>query len=237
MALQIHIDGGSRGNPGPAGAGVVMEDGHGRPVFEGGFFLGRMTNNQAEYNALLRALDVAATLKEAELDIVADSELMVRQINGQYRVKNPGLRPLFEEASGKLSKLARWTVRHVRREANTRADELANLAMDACRDVIEVDARDRSSAAAGKPTETTAKPATGQFLAVCSNASDKSVCPASCSAGTEFLFHRTLPAGVCLGVAGALLQAIEQVATRGGTTTATCPHQDCGARFDVRAQG
>lgn len=139
MKLTIHIDGGARGNPGPAGAGVSIVDDDGRAVFEAGFFLGRMTNNMAEYNGLLRALAVAARAEATALDIYSDSELLVRQINGEYRVKSPKLRDLFDEASARLRRFADWRVSHVRREGNERADALANAAMDAGEDVIVTD--------------------------------------------------------------------------------------------------
>ncbi|MFQ5429766.1 MAG: ribonuclease HI family protein [Phycisphaerae bacterium] len=136
MNVTIHIDGGARGNPGPAGAGVTIRDEQGACLFEGGFFLGHMTNNAAEYNALIRALQVARTAGATRLQIFSDSELLVRQVNGDYRVKNAGLKVLFNDAAARLRDFEDWRVRHVRREANDRADELANQAMDAERDVV-----------------------------------------------------------------------------------------------------
>lgn len=141
MKLTIHIDGGSRGNPGPAGAGVSIHETGGRPVLEAGYFLGEMTNNMAEYSALLRALDVALAAGATDVNIFCDSELLVRQINGEYRVKNERLKDYFDQAVKKLRETKQWKVQHVRREGNARADELANLAMDAGEDVIEVDRR------------------------------------------------------------------------------------------------
>lgn len=139
MRLVIHIDGGARGNPGPAGAGVSICDEDGTALFEGGFFLGRATNNIAEYTGLVKALDVAASIGGREVDIRSDSELLVRQINGEYRVRNETLKDYFDRAMKGLRAFAKWRVSHVRREANRRADELANLAMDAGHDVIDYD--------------------------------------------------------------------------------------------------
>jgi ribonuclease HI len=139
MKLTIHIDGGARGNPGPAGAGVAIRNDAGQALWEGGFFLGRMTNNMAEYQALLRALDAALKCGAGEVAVYCDSELLVRQINGEYRVRNETLKDLFDEAASKLRKIGRWRVHHVPREQNGRADELANAAMDAGEDVIELD--------------------------------------------------------------------------------------------------
>ena len=141
MNLKIHIDGGARGNPGPAATGVVIHDADDdAPIHEAGYFLGKTTNNVAEYSGLIHALEIAARLKAASLDIYSDSQLMVRQINGQYRVKNQGLKPLFAKARRLLDGFDRWTITDVRRERNTRADELANLAMDLGRDVVEFSA-------------------------------------------------------------------------------------------------
>ena len=140
MKLTIHIDGGARGNPGPAGAGVSITDESGTPMFEGGFFLGRATNNVAEYTGLVKALGIARTMGGTELEIFSDSELMVRQVNGDYRVRNEALKGLFDQAMGVLRTFRKWRISHVRREYNRRADELANRAMNAGRDAIEFEA-------------------------------------------------------------------------------------------------
>jgi ribonuclease HI len=129
-ALTLQFDGGSRGNPGPAGIGVTLVDEEGTPLYELGEFLGRCTNNVAEYTALLRGLHAAQALGAARLAVKSDSELLVRQINGVYKVKSPDLKPLFQKAVALINALGQVTVSHVYREGNTRADELANLAMD-----------------------------------------------------------------------------------------------------------
>jgi len=132
LSVLIHIDGGARGNPGPAGAGVVIQDANDQTVlFEGGFFLGRATNNVAEYQGLVQALARAAALGAKVVEIRSDSELLVRQMNGQYRVKNAGLKPLHEEAAKLRDGFERCVIRHVRRESNTAADRLANMAVSA----------------------------------------------------------------------------------------------------------
>ena len=133
----LHTDGGARGNPGPAAAGIVLtaEDGK-MPLFEAGYFLGETTNNVAEYTALLRGLDAAGKLGYDAVVIRCDSELMVKQLLGEYRVKAAHLKPLYVEAMDRLDRLASWEVGHVYREQNQRADHLANRAMDAARDVI-----------------------------------------------------------------------------------------------------
>jgi len=130
-----YIDGGARGNPGPAAAGVVLRADDGTILHAGGYYLGRATNNVAEYKGLLHALEAAAALEADELEIVSDSELLVRQLNGQYRVKNAGLRPLFDEAKKLAGRFARFSIRHVRREDNKDADGLVNQAIDARKNV------------------------------------------------------------------------------------------------------
>ena len=129
-ALVLQFDGGSRGNPGPAGIGVTLMDADGDALYELGEFLGRCTNNVAEYTALLRGLTAARDLGAAQLSVKSDSELLVRQINGIYKVKSPDLKPLYEKAMSLIRVIGKVTVSHVYREGNTRADELANLAMD-----------------------------------------------------------------------------------------------------------
>jgi ribonuclease HI len=124
-----NIDGGSRGNPGPAGYGVRIEQSDGI-IFELKEFLGSCTNNVAEYSGLLAALRWSAEHGVSELRIRSDSELLVKQMRGEYRVKNPGLLPLYDEARALIRKIGRVSFEHVRREFNTDADRLANEAMD-----------------------------------------------------------------------------------------------------------
>ncbi len=126
----LRTDGGARGNPGPGGAGFVLEDETGAIVRRGGRFLGAVTNNQAEYEALVWGLQTALDHGAVRLRVCADSELVVRQMNGVYRVKNAGLRPLFSRAQGLLRRFESAEIVHVRREMNAAADELANIAMD-----------------------------------------------------------------------------------------------------------
>jgi len=127
----VYIDGGSRGNPGDSAVGVFACDADDRPVAAFGRFLGTMTNNEAEYNGLLAALEWAHQEDVQELHVKSDSQLMVRQMNGQYRVKSANLKPLFEEAKRRTRQFPRFVIEHVRRESNVDADRLANLAMDA----------------------------------------------------------------------------------------------------------
>ncbi len=125
-----HCDGGSRGNPGPAGYGAVIEDPKGRVVARLSAFLGTQTNNYAEYKGLLAVLSWAKEHGARQLRVVSDSELMVKQIKGQYKVASPVLRPLWEEAKLLARQLERFEMRHTLRGGNKEADQLANEAMD-----------------------------------------------------------------------------------------------------------
>ncbi len=123
-------DGGSRGNPGPSGFGVYIQDDGGKALAELSEFLGRRTNNYAEYSGLLAALNFALEKGHPKLRVVSDSELMVKQIKGQYRVNSPELRPLYEEAKRRIGRLEQFRIEHVLRDKNQQADRLANIAMD-----------------------------------------------------------------------------------------------------------
>ena len=125
-----YIDGGARGNPGPAGYGIHIEDPDGAVIAELHGGLGVATNNVAEYNGLLAALQWAIDHGHREVHIKADSELLVKQMNGVYRVKHPGLQPLYREARQLAAAIGRVIFEHVRREQNAEADRLANMAMD-----------------------------------------------------------------------------------------------------------
>jgi probable phosphoglycerate mutase len=128
--LTAHCDGGSRGNPGPAGYGAVITDGAGQVVARLSEFLGIQTNNYAEYSGLLAVLKWAQQRGHRKLRVVSDSELMVKQMKGQYKVASPSLRPLWEEAKGLARKLDGFEMSHTLRGGNKEADRLANEAMD-----------------------------------------------------------------------------------------------------------
>lgn len=128
--LSLYIDGAARGNPGKAGIGVVLYRLRKRVLEEVSEYIGETTNNIAEYKALLRALEKALEHGAREVVIYSDSELLVKQLKGEYRVKAPPLAPLYMEARRLLGGLVRWEVEHIPREENTRADALANLAID-----------------------------------------------------------------------------------------------------------
>ncbi len=130
MKVIVHVDGGARGNPGPAAAGAVAAGGDGETLLERGRYIGEATNNVAEYRAVLLGLELARELGASDVEVVNDSELVARQIGGRYKVKHAGLKPLHQEALRELRAFERWSVRSVRRESNERADELVNEALD-----------------------------------------------------------------------------------------------------------
>jgi probable phosphoglycerate mutase len=130
LEIVAHIDGGSRGNPGPAAYGVVIETAQGEPVTAFAKFLGKTTNNVAEYQGLLAALDYALNHGHRRLRVLTDSELMARQISGRYKVRSPDLKRLYEKAREMIARLESFSIRHVYREHNREADGLANKAMD-----------------------------------------------------------------------------------------------------------
>jgi ribonuclease HI len=128
--LTVNVDGGARGNPGPAAIGVVVSDGDGEVLEERAEAIGTATNNVAEYRALLLGIERAAQLGASELELVGDSELIVRQVKGEYKVKDATLRELHAEVKRALAPFERWSIRHVRREQNAEADRLVNEALD-----------------------------------------------------------------------------------------------------------
>lgn len=126
----LYCDGASRGNPGAASIGVSLVGPDGEPVVEFGGVIGRATNNVAEYQALIAGLEAAIAHEAVPLEVRLDSLLLVKQVMGEYRVKAPGLKPLHRRAVGLLARIGNAAVRHIPRERNTRADALANAALD-----------------------------------------------------------------------------------------------------------
>ena len=133
MRLVVHVDGGARGNPGPAAAAAVVSTPDGDVLDEAHEVLGVATNNVAEYRGLLLGLERARALGATEVEVVNDSELAAKQVNGVYKVKHPDMRPLHARAAAALAGFDRWTVRSVPRAQNAAADALVNAALDGAR--------------------------------------------------------------------------------------------------------
>src|SRR4051794_13722353 len=150
----LEFDGGSRGNPGPAGIGCVVRAADGTALLTLGRYIGTATNNVAEYTALITCMEEAKRLGAKRVKVRGDSELVVRQMTGQYRVKHPDLIPLYREAKGLFDSFEQATIEHNYRHKNELADRLGNLAMDRRRDVTE--AGDESPLDAPAPRETAA---------------------------------------------------------------------------------
>lgn len=224
MTWTLFTDGGSRGNPGPAGAGIVLEDPSGRTVYAVGLYLGSMTNNAAEYRALLAGLEEAVRREVRGLRVVSDSELIVRQINGQYRVKSADLLPLYEQVKALLRRIPAATVVHVRREENQRADALVNRALDAKRDVAQRPGGEAPPPAATWPPD--------RFRAVCSTAPNEP-CPNGLVAGKSWTFYGVTPAGLCVHAATGILGAVAASQAGSESVTAPCARVGCGALFTV----
>jgi ribonuclease HI len=133
VKLVVHVDGGARGNPGPAAAAAVLSTPEGDVVDEAHEYLGVASNNVAEYRGLLLGLDRARALGADEVEVVNDSELVAKQVNGVYKVRHPDMRPLHAQALQALSAFDRWSIRSVPRAGNAAADALVNQALDAAR--------------------------------------------------------------------------------------------------------
>jgi ribonuclease HI len=129
--LTVNVDGGARGNPGPAAIGAIVRDGGGEVLEERGERIGRATNNVAEYRALLLGIELAAAHGADELELVGDSELIVRQVEGRYKVKDATMKELHGQVKAALAPFSGWSIRHVRREHNADADRIVNQVLDA----------------------------------------------------------------------------------------------------------
>ena len=129
MKVTIYTDGAARGNPGPAGIGVVIKNGN-KVLLEVADYIGKTTNNIAEYMALIRGLEEALDMGQRHIEVFADSELLVKQIKGEYKVKNEGLAPLFYNVRSLIKKFKHFSITHVPREENEHADVLSNKGID-----------------------------------------------------------------------------------------------------------
>ncbi|MHC4293490.1 MAG: phosphoribosylglycinamide formyltransferase [Planctomycetota bacterium] len=137
----IYTDGGSRGNPGPSAAAFTLNDAKGKKIAARAFYLGKNTNNAAEYTAVLKALEHAKRYKTQKISIFSDSELLVQQLNGRYKVKSENILPLFEQVQAELSEFHSYEIKHITRDKNTKADELVNRALNLKKDIdIETEA-------------------------------------------------------------------------------------------------
>lgn len=243
--LTLHFDGGARGNPGPAAAGVVLRSDGGEALLEAGYLLGTMTNNQAEYSALLIGVRAANQWGAEQLTIYGDSELLVKQLTGQYRVKSDGLLPLFEDAQQQLRQLRRWRIHHVPRHQNARADELLNRALDTDEDVIEVQSLEgpppltarRDQPAPGAERAGTKRESAQRIIVEVVREAAGRACPTSCISGSRFVIEDLLPAGLNLDLAAKLLARVNILRDRAGRGETAEPSSvicsRCGAKLQI----
>ena len=255
MGLIIHVDGASRGNPGPAAAGVVITDEDDTLLYEAGFFLGRQTNNAAEYHAVIRALTQARTYGNQTLCVCSDSQLLVRQVTGKYEVRSPKLAQLFRQVQVLLLRVSNWSFFHIPREENQRADELANLALDQGGDVVvfdvergDEDEANGPSEAASPATSSTSssgsepdEPGTGRAVRVVMDRGPaEGGCPAGLTGPFEFTVQSELPASLCIHAAHGILTTVLAILSTAPeefaaipTLTVHCPRPACGATFQL----
>jgi ribonuclease HI len=189
-----HCDGGSRGNPGPSGYGAVVEDPNGRVVAKLSEFLGMQTNNYAEYSGLLAVLKWAGENGAKRLRVVSDSELMVKQMKGQYKVASPVLRPLYEEAKRSAGRLDKFEMRHTLRGGNKEADRLANEAMD--RGMGRTPDRQSADALARRVSDAPLKPAARPVPVASTPKAARQVLEGYVKGGVVHLLEGELPEGI-----------------------------------------
>ncbi|HWE04499.1 MAG TPA: ribonuclease HI family protein [Tepidisphaeraceae bacterium] len=156
--LTLEFDGGSRGNPGPAGIGVVIRAQDGVPVYTLGRCIGRATNNVAEYRAMITAMEKALELGAARVLIRGDSELIIKQMRGEYRVKHPDMRALYDQAQDLIRRFDEAKIEHNLRDKNELADKLVNLSLDRKCDITDVDAVETRSSPLDEPAPVAPKP-------------------------------------------------------------------------------
>ena len=228
MEAKLFVDGGARGNPGPAGCGFVLKSTDNKIITEGCHFIDNATNNFAEYTALLKGLELAEQMGVTELNIYSDSELMVKQIIGEYRVKSPNLIDLFESVERKLLKFSRWQIKHIRREYNKDADRMANVAMDqGLAGEFEFD--DECEDDTQSKTEST-----DRIMVEVSTGPKPGSCACDLKAGQCFVFTDLCPPGLCIQAIEALIPAVKSMqAGRSSARVVKCSKNDCHAVFKL----
>jgi ribonuclease HI len=187
--LTLEFDGGSRGNPGPAGIGIVVRAADGTPLVTLGRFIGKVTNNVAEYRALITAMEEARKLGATKIVIRGDSELIIKQMRGEYRVKHPDMKVLYDEAQDLIRQFDEAKIEHNLRHKNELADKLANLAMDRRQNVTDVDESpiDTPAPSATSVGDTFACPKCGSVIKVVKPSSIRphQLKPYVCQCGTK----------------------------------------------------
>ena len=232
----LYVDGGARGNPGPAASVYLIKSADGRTLRSEGHFIDHATNNVAEYVALVRGLEAAKDLGIKELSIFSDSELMVKQIIGEYKVKNPDLKDLHEQAQMVLLAFDRWRIRHVSRDSNREADRLVNLTIDKALADLGLPAGDESETVADRaevfPLAETGHVSVKVMVEVATQPAQGG-CPAGLQRGQCFAFGALCPPGMCLDAMQSVLPkvlALQADPTEKGRVV-RCQRPGCGAVF------
>jgi len=228
--IQLFVDGGSRGNPGPSACAYVIKNADGEVLKVEGIYLGESTNNIAEYNALLNGLDALQKMDVHELAIFSDSELMVKQLIGEYQVRDSDLLTLFEQVQRKLLGFDRWHIKHIRREMNRQADQLVNETLDK-----EIGLQKDQNKHEQGPCKSLPK-----VLVEVTQSSRSDVCPSPMQKGQWFVFSSCIPAGLCIHAANVLLPAVIEMQTtmqkdnQNAIVTLQCNANGCGAKFNLK---
>jgi uncharacterized repeat protein (TIGR04076 family) len=233
--IQLFVDGGSRGNPGPAACAYVIKNADGEILKVEGIYLGDATNNVAEYKALLNGLDALSQMNIHELAILSDSELMVKQLIGEYHVRDKNLMELFEQVQRKLLGFDRWHIKHIRRELNRDADQVVNETLDR----QTGPQKQETDQMAGTATEPSTCTSSAKIMAEVVQPSNNAECPAPMQKGQCFVFSSCLPAGLCIHAAADLLPAVRAMQTNpsektDSPVTIQCKKSGCGAAFELR---
>jgi ribonuclease HI len=235
--IELYVDGGSRGNPGPAACAFILKETDNRTIEARGFFLGRTTNNVAEYTGLIRGLEAARARDAREINIFSDSELMVKQIIGEYRVRSGDLQVLFEQVQRLLLTFDRWQIRHLRREENAEADRLVNEVLDKGHNgsaKAKNEPAERSPRPAAVPVEPLQAASPVKVLVEVTSDPPDGACPARMQKGQSFVVSEFVPGGLCVQAAVALLPtvlALRHDPEFTGGLVVKCSHPGCGAGF------
>jgi uncharacterized repeat protein (TIGR04076 family) len=226
----LYVDGGSRGNPGPAASAYVIKSPDGTILDARADYIGRATNNSAEYNALIMGLEAACALGKDKIHIFSDSELIVRQIIGQYRVRDQGLKGLFEQVQKLLLAFDCWQIRHIPREMNRDADHMVNVKLDETQGLVTPNEP-------AQPIETDLNSL--KILVEVAHTPAPGVCPADLRTGQCFAFSHVTPAGMCLSAMQTIMPAITDLMANDPGAGARerisvrCPKRNCGAIFHL----
>lgn len=223
--IDLYVDGGARGNPGPAAGAYVILNSDENIISSEGFFLGKTTNNVAEYSALLRGLAAVQDLKIKEINIFSDSELVVKQIIGKYRVKNSDLKEIYLQVQQALLSFDRWQIRHIPREMNKQADSLVNEVLD-----------DKLNAPKQVNQSTEPASSTKVMLEVL-NPPSEGTCASEMKRGMCFVFSEVVPPGLCICAANSVLPSVIAIRRSPSdyedTLQIRCERPECGAIFKI----